>query len=100
MEDEDYTTAYLYFFEAFENMSSQEVDGLEGKAGLGEGQEVKANERALGALKYMLCKVMLNLVSSTSIHTPLPIPHLRLFSPFSRVKSQKPSTLSLPSNSP
>ncbi|KAF9459082.1 proteasome regulatory particle subunit [Collybia nuda] len=43
-EDKDYTTAYSYFFEAFENMSAQ------------------ADERALGALKYMLlCKVMLNL---------------------------------------
>ncbi|KIM37949.1 hypothetical protein M413DRAFT_448211 [Hebeloma cylindrosporum] len=61
-EDKDYTTAYSYFFEAFENMSAQGVDGLEGKAGLGEGQEVKAKEGALGALKYMLlCKVMLNL---------------------------------------
>ncbi|KAG6841165.1 hypothetical protein C0991_001293 [Blastosporella zonata] len=44
-EDKDYTTAYSYFFEAFENMSAQGEDG-----------------DALGALKYMLlCKVMLNL---------------------------------------
>ncbi|KAG6831475.1 hypothetical protein H0H92_010384 [Tricholoma furcatifolium] len=43
-EDKDYTTAYSYFYEAFENMSSQGEDA------------------ALGALKYMLlCKVMLNL---------------------------------------
>lgn len=46
-EDKDYTTAYSYFFEAFENSSSQ-------------GDE----EGALMAFKYMLlCKVMLNLVS-------------------------------------
>jgi 26S proteasome regulatory subunit N6 len=44
-EDKDYTTAYSYFFEAFENSSSQ-------------GDE----QAALVALKYMLlCKVMLNL---------------------------------------
>jgi len=76
-EDKDYTTAYSYFFEALENMSAQGVDGLEGKAGLGEGQEVKAKEGALGALKYMLlCKVMLNLVSSTSVHIPASYLHL------------------------
>ncbi|KAJ3529337.1 hypothetical protein NMY22_g9039 [Coprinellus aureogranulatus] len=44
-EDKDYTTAYSYFFEAFENFSAQGDDTA-----------------ALGALKYMLlCKVMLNL---------------------------------------
>ena len=58
-------------------MSAQGVDGLEGKAGLGEGQEVKAKEGAFGALKYMLfCKVMLNLVSSTSVHIPASYLHL------------------------
>ena len=48
-EDKDYTTAYSYFFEAFENFCMQ-----------GDDQDGKA----LGALKYMLlCKIMLNLVS-------------------------------------
>ncbi|KAI0247932.1 hypothetical protein BJV78DRAFT_1241250 [Lactifluus subvellereus] len=43
-EDKDYTMAYSYFYETFENLSSQ--DG----------------PSALGALKYiLLCKVMLNL---------------------------------------
>ena len=46
-EGKDYTSAYSYFFEAFEDSSSQ-------------GDE----EGALVAFKYMLlCKVMLNLVS-------------------------------------
>ena len=44
-EDKDYKTAYSYFFEALEGLSSQD--------------DPKAN----AALKYMLmCKVMLNLV--------------------------------------
>ena len=44
-EDKDYTTAYSYFYETFENLSTQD------------------DPSALGALKYMLlCKVMLNLV--------------------------------------
>ncbi|KAL4064186.1 PCI domain-containing protein [Scleroderma yunnanense] len=43
-EDKDYTTAYSYFYETFENMSTQD------------------DPSALTALKYMLlCKVMLNL---------------------------------------
>ncbi|TDL15148.1 PCI-domain-containing protein [Rickenella mellea] len=47
-EDKDYTTAYSYFFETFENLSSHEEGGEGGKA--------------LIPLKYMLlCKIMLNL---------------------------------------
>lgn len=49
-EERDWTTAYSYFFEAFEGLSS-----------LGE-------ESALGAFKYMLlCKVMLNLVGNPHV---------------------------------
>ncbi|KAI5121381.1 hypothetical protein M0805_001194 [Coniferiporia weirii] len=48
-EDKDYKTAYSYFFETFENLSSQE--GGDGEGG-----------KALIPLKYMLlCKIMLNL---------------------------------------
>ncbi|EEB94415.1 hypothetical protein MPER_06774 [Moniliophthora perniciosa FA553] len=55
-EDKDYTTAYSYFYEAFENFSSQGDD----------------DGKALGALKYMLlCKVMLNLVSGLTDVTSL-----------------------------
>lgn len=47
-EDKDYTTAYSYFYETFENLSAQDDPG------------------ALGALKYMLlCKIMLNLVRTS-----------------------------------
>lgn len=46
-EDKDYSTAYSYFIETFENMTAQD------------------DPAALTALKYMLlCKVMLNLVGS------------------------------------
>ncbi|KAG2349288.1 hypothetical protein BDR05DRAFT_1019543 [Suillus weaverae] len=45
-EDKDYTTTYSYFYETFENMSSQD------------------DPAALNALKYMLlCKVMLNMLA-------------------------------------
>ncbi|KAF5387395.1 hypothetical protein D9757_005788 [Collybiopsis confluens] len=45
-EDKDYTTGYSYFYEAFENLSTQGED----------------DAKALSALKYMmLCKIMLNL---------------------------------------
>ncbi|KAH8116756.1 PCI-domain-containing protein [Phellopilus nigrolimitatus] len=47
-EDKDYSTAYSYFFETFENLSGQEENSEGGKA--------------LTPLKYMLlCKIMLNL---------------------------------------
>ncbi|KAI1791767.1 PCI-domain-containing protein [Ganoderma leucocontextum] len=47
-EDKDYTTAYTYFYETFENLSTQD------------------HRSALGTLKYMLllCKVMLNQLAS------------------------------------
>ncbi|KIP03145.1 hypothetical protein PHLGIDRAFT_130323 [Phlebiopsis gigantea 11061_1 CR5-6] len=49
-EDKDYTTAYSYFFETFENMSSQD------------------DPNALLALKYMLlCKVMLNMPEDVTL---------------------------------
>jgi 26S proteasome regulatory subunit N6 len=48
-EDKDYTTAYSYFFETFENLENQATPGGD-------------NEESLKALKYMLlCKIMLNL---------------------------------------
>lgn len=51
-EDKDFTTAYSYFFETFENLSGQE-----------EHAEGGGSERAIVPLKYMLlCKIMLNLV--------------------------------------
>lgn len=46
-EEKDYKTAYSYFYETFEGYSSQD------------------DSKAVLALKYMLlCKIMLNLVSS------------------------------------
>jgi 26S proteasome regulatory subunit N6 len=51
-EDKDYTTAYLYFFKTFENLSSHEDAGME-----------TGTQGTLRALKYMLfCKVILGLV--------------------------------------
>jgi 26S proteasome regulatory subunit N6 len=87
VEDKDYTTAYSYFFEAFEGMSSQE-----------EGDEsvtpVSGNS-ALGALKYMLlCKIMLNLASPHLQFSPLPSPLTiasargRDFSPYNQARAQ------------
>jgi len=56
-EDKDYTTAYSYFYETFENLSSQD------------------DPSALGSLKYMLlCKVMLNLVRVSLPLSPSPVP--------------------------
>ena len=54
-EDKDYTTAYSYFYETFENLSAQEEEVESGSGGL--------PGKALVPLKYMLlCKIMLNLV--------------------------------------
>ncbi|RPD56373.1 proteasome regulatory particle subunit [Lentinus tigrinus ALCF2SS1-6] len=53
-EDKDYTTAYSYFYETFENLSTQD------------------DPSALGALKCMLlCKVMLNLPEDVTSLLPI-----------------------------
>jgi len=76
-EDKDYKTAYSYFYETFENLSSQDDPG------------------ALGALKYMLlCKVMLNLVRRTHRSSSWVTCQLetlvrgRQYSPFDQARAQ------------
>ncbi|KZT34620.1 PCI-domain-containing protein [Sistotremastrum suecicum HHB10207 ss-3] len=66
-EDKDYTTAYSYFFEAFENLSNQGAE---------------AEGKALEALKYMLlCKIMLNLPEDVTA-----LLSVKLATKFSQVK--------------
>ncbi|KAG1893173.1 uncharacterized protein F5891DRAFT_1196702 [Suillus fuscotomentosus] len=69
--DKDYTIAYSYFYETFENMSSQD------------------DPAALNALKYMLlCKVMLNMPEDVTslLYIKLAQNLLRIGEPYSMVK--------------